>query len=171
MKSAGWVKVVCGACAMTLAMSAQAIGIGASIGSALGQRPALHMLEGAISCIKVDQQFSAAEQFLAAKGWHAKDSSPVALDIPVQVYGQRAFKVSIYRDGGQAHFVGIVTDIPLVNFAKLARLSPDANRQSYSRLATVDYSGHKTQGLLTAEPIAQRLIRVTCTVDAEGSGG
>ena len=117
------------------------------------------VLEAALSCKRIDNSFTLAEQALQGAGWNVSQGvQPVALPVSLTVFGLPTQRVAVFRDGGEQLYRSYLPGTSLAQAVKAAQLKLGKDGQEYGRVTKM--------GVLTAGT-EDGVTTLTCTFDSE----
>lgn len=132
---------------------------GAANGNTAQWSKAKPLLEAALSCQRIDSHFQLAEQALAGAGWNSSQgTTPVALPVPLQVFGLTTQRIAIARDSGEQTYRAFLPGVSVAQAVKAAKLKLGKDGKEYGRMAKL--------GVLTAGT-EDGVTTLTCIFDSE----
>lgn len=132
---------------------------GAAHGNTSQWTRAKPLLEAALSCNRIDQQFQLAEQALASAGWNGSQGiTPADLPVPLQVFGLTTQRIAIAREGGEQTYRAFLPGVSIAQAVKAAKLKLGKDGKEYGRMTKL--------GVLTAGT-EDGVTTLTCMVDSE----
>lgn len=142
-----------------LLLAATVAPAGAASGNPAQWTSAKPLLEAALSCNRIGQQFQLAEQALVSAGWNSSQgTAPVSLPVPLQVFGLTTQRIAIARDSGEQTYRTFLPGVSIAQAVKAAKLKLGKDGKEYGRMAKL--------GVLTAGT-EDGVTTLTCIFDTE----